>query len=214
MIKGGIQVSFNTFNDINEMHLDVLKEIGNIGSGNAASSLSKMLGKTVDIAIPEIGIAGYDEAYEKLGGVEAIMVGILLTLSGDINGMMMFLLPNQVACDLLNLLMGTSLKHYDEIDEMGFSAVGEMANIMSAAFVGAISDMTRLAIDISPPSSTIDMLGSIMSVPTIYFGQVGDMTMYIKNELEIAGKKTPANIIMLPDMPSLEKLMLSLGIEV
>lgn len=207
-------MGLKSFDDLNEMHIDVLREIGNIGSGNAASSLSQMLAQPVDIAIPEIGIAGYDEAYEKLGGAEAIMVGTFLTLLGDLSGMMMFLLPSEVACQLVNLLMFTDIKDYNEIDEMGFSAISEMANIMSASFVRAISEMTGLAIDISPPSSTADMLGAIMSVPAIYFSQIGDKLMYMKNELEISGKKTPANIIMLPDMESLEKLMTGLGIEI
>lgn len=207
-------MGLKSFNDINEMHIDFLREIGNIGSGNAASSLSQMLNQPVDIAIPEIGISDYDEAYEKLGGAETVMVGILLMLSGDINGMMMFLLPSEVACELLNLLMFTNIKDYDEIDEMGFSAICEMANIMSASFANAISEMTGLFINISPPSSTIDMLGSIMSVPTIYFAQISDKIMYMKNELEISGKKTPASIMLLPDMESLEKLMVSLGIEI
>lgn len=207
-------MALNSFEEINEMQLDVLREIGNIGSGNAAMSLSLMLKQPVDIAIPDVGISTYNDAYEKLGGAETVMVGILLTLSGDLHGMMMFLLPSEVACSLLNMLLFTDIKDYEEIDEMGFSAIGEMANIMSASFVQAIAEMTGLVIDISPPSSTIDMLGSIMSVPAIYFAELSDTIMYMKNELEIAGKKTPANIIMLPDMKSLEKLMTSLGIEV
>jgi chemotaxis protein CheC len=126
--------------------------------------------------------------------------------------MMMFLLPETVACNLVNMLMYTDIKSYTEINDIGFSAIGEMANIMSGSFIGAITEMTKLFIDISPPASTVDMLGSIMSVPAIYFGQMGDKLMYVKNELEISGKKTPANIMLLPDAESLEKLMASLGI--
>ena len=202
------------FSDINEMHIDVLREIANIGSGNAASSLSRMLNNPVDISIPDIGIRGFNEAYAALGGADAIMVGTLLMLSGGINGMMMFLLPVDVACDLVNLLMYTDIKSYNEIDEMGFSAINEISNIMSGSFVGAIADMTNLVIDISPPEARLDMLGSIMSVPSIYFAKISDTLLLIQNELEIAGKKTRATVLLLPDMPSLEKLMSNLGIDV
>jgi len=207
-------MGLKSFSDMNELHIDVLKEIANIGSGNAASALSRMLGHTVDISIPDIGIRGFNEAYEALGGVEAIMVGTLLMLSGGIDGMMMFLMPIEIVCDLVNMLMGTDIKSHEEIDEMGYSVIKEVSNIMSASFVSALADMTELLIDISPPEAALDMLGSIMSVPSIYFAKMSDTLLLIQNELEIEGKKTSASVLLLPDMPSLEKLMASLGIEI
>ena len=206
-------MGIKSLNDINEMHIDVLRELANIGSGNAASSLSRMLNHPVNVSIPYIGIKGFNEAYEVLGGADAIMVGTLLFLSEALQGMMMFLLPGEVACDLANMLMYTDLKSYKEIDEMGFSAINEISNIMSASFVGALADMSGLTIDISPPEATLDMLGSIMSVPSIYFAKMSDTLLLMQSELEIAGKKARTSILLLPDMPSLEKLMKSLGID-
>jgi len=207
-------MNFNSFSEINETHIDVLREIANIGSGNAASSLSRMLGVSVNISIPDIGICGFNEAAEALGGPETVMVGTLLMLSGDMSGMMMFLLPIEVVCDLVNMLMFTDIKSHEEIDEMGYSVINEVSNIMSASFVTAIADMTGIPIDISPPEAALDMLGSIMSVPSIYFAKMSDTLLLIQNELEIEGKKAKTSVLMLPDMPSLEKLMGSLGIEI
>ena len=206
-------MGIKSFSDINEMHIDVLREIANIGSGNAASSMSRMLDHPVNISIPYIGIKGFNEAYDALGGADAIMVGTLLFLSNALQGMMMFLLPVEVACDLVNMLMYTDIKGYNEIDEMGFSAINEISNILSASFVGAIADMSDLTIDISPPEATLDMLGSIMSVPSIYFAKMSDTLLLIQSELEISGRKTRTSVLLLPDMPSLEKLMRSLGID-
>lgn len=203
----------STLNDITELHLDVLREIANIGSGNAASSLSRMIGQTVDIQIPEISVKGFNEAIEALGGPETIMVGSLLFLTEGLNGMMMFLLPTDIVCDLVNMLMATDIKSHEEIDEMGYSVIQECSNIMSGGFVNAVAEMTDMVIDISPPQATCDMLGSIMSVPSIYFANIGDSILLMKNELEIAGKTTNANVLMLPDMDSLSKLMGSLGID-
>jgi len=206
-------MGFRSFDDINETHIDVLREIANIGSGNAASSLSRMLGHPVNISIPHIGILGFNEAYDALGGPEAIMVGTLLMLTEGMNGMMMFLMPIEVVCDLVNMLMFTDIKSHNEIDEMGYSVINEVSNIMSASFVTAIADMTDIPIDISPPEAALDMLGSIMSVPSIYFAKMSDTLLLIQNELEIDGKTTSASILMLPDIPSLEKMMTSLGID-
>ncbi|MCL2068653.1 MAG: chemotaxis protein CheC [Oscillospiraceae bacterium] len=205
-------MGIRSFSDLSEMHVSVLSEIGNIGSGNASTALSSMLDRPVNMSTPEVGIANYNEAYEKLGGAETVMAGLVLTLSNDMSGMIMFLVPCEVACELINILMYTELEDYTEIDEMGFSAMSEIANIMAGAFVNAIADMTGMVIDISPPSSTVDMLGAMMSLPASYFAEIGDLFMYIKNEIEISGKKTPANILLLPDMPSLDKLMAVLGI--
>ncbi|MCL2079233.1 MAG: chemotaxis protein CheC [Oscillospiraceae bacterium] len=199
--------------NINEIHLDVLREIANIGTGNAASSLSRMIGQPVNIQIPDISIKGFNEAIDALGGPEAIMAGTLLFLSEGLNGMIMFLLPVDVVCDLVNMLTASDINCREEIDEMGFSVISECSNIMSGAFVTAVSEMTDMVIDISPPQVTLDMLGSIMSVPSIYFADIGDSLLFMKNELEIEGKKTNANILLLPDMPSLSKLMGALGIE-
>ena len=207
-------MSIKSFDDINEIHIDVLREIANIGSGNAASALSRMLAQPVEIAIPNIKITGFNEACDFLGGPEAVMVGVLLMLSKSLQGMMMFLLPVDVVCDLVNILTGSDIKRQSDIDEMGFSAIREVANIMSGSFVGAISDMTSMPIDISPPEYTLDMLGSIMSVPSIYYAKISDTLLLIDNELEIAGNKTRASVMLLPDIPSLEKLMSSLGIDV
>jgi len=206
-------MGITSFNDINAMHIDVLREIANIGSGNAASSLSRMVGCPVNIAIPDISILGFNEAYAALGGADAIMMGTLLMLRDGLDGMMMFLLPIEVVCDLVNMLMFTDIKSHEEIDEMGYSVINEVSNIMSASYVTAISDMTDIVIDISPPEAALDMLGSIMSVPSIYFAKMSDSLLLIKNELEIDGKKASADVLLLPDMPSLEKLMVSLGIE-
>ena len=206
-------MSIKSFEDINAMHIDVLREIANIGSGNAASSLSRMIGHPVNISIPEIGILGFNEAYAALGGPEAIMVGTLLMLREGIDGMIMFLLPIEVVCDLVNMLMFSDIKSHEEIDEIGYSVINEVSNIMSASFVTAISDMTDIFIDISPPEAALDMLGSIMSVPSIYFAKMSDTLLLIQNELEIEGKKTRASVLLLPDMPSLDKLMKSLGID-
>ena len=207
-------MGISSFHEINDMHIDVLKEIANIGSGNAASSLSRMLGQSVNISIPDIAILGFNEACAALGGAEAVMVGTLLMLKDGLNGMMMFLLPIEVVCDLVNMLMFTDIKSHEEIDEIGYSVINEVSNIMSASFVTAIADMTDLPIDISPPEAALDMLGSIMSYPSIYFAKMSDTLLLIQNDLEIAGRKAHTSVLLMPDMESLTKLMASLGIDI
>ena len=114
------------------MHIDALREIGNIGSGNAASSLAMMLSDQIDILVPVVRILDYEQVMEELGGPEQMIVGLLLCLDGDVNGMIMFLLHQNFANTLLASLIGEA-DVGGTVDEMSYSALQEVANIMAAS---------------------------------------------------------------------------------
>ena len=206
-------MSLQNYEDLNNMHMDVLKEICNIGSGNAANSLSQMFGILIEIEIPGINILDINTAIEKLGGAETVKAGLLLPIATDLNGMIMFLFSEDFAGILIKTLMGTEITCLEEIDEMGLSMLNEVANIAAAAFVNSIASMTGLKIDIAPPSSTIDMVGAIMNVPAVYFANVSDKILLMENRFHCGGIKTNAHVLLIPDIESLEKLMRKLGVE-
>lgn len=206
-------MSLHSYEDLNDLHLDVLREIGNIGSGNAATSLSEMLTRPIDISVPTIRVLDYTEVVETLGGPETMIVGLLLSLGGDVSGMIMFLLHQDFAHMTLNSLLGENIQNFGEIDEMGYSAIQEVANIMAASYVNAISSMTGLAINISAPEMCIDMLGAILSVPAIHYANISDKIIFIEDEFNSENETAPSHILMIPDMDSLVKIMTNLGIE-
>lgn len=206
-------MALTDYNDLNDMHLDVLREIGNIGSGNAASSLSQMIGQAVYIDVPDVRILDSSQVIELMGGPETMIAGLMVCLTGDIEGMMMFLIDQQFASVLLQALMGIENTDFNDIDDMSKSAIQEMSNIMTASFVNAIADMTSLTIDITAPAICIDMLGAIMNVPATFFANMSDKILFIQNEFGSEDPKAPAHIIMMPDIESLKRLMGSLGIE-
>ncbi len=205
-------MALQTYDDLNDMHLDVLREIGNIGSGNAASALSTMLATSVNISVPTVRIMDYEEVVEKLGGPEQMIVGLLLKLEGDVQGMIMFLLHQNFANTLLAALLGEETP-LNQIDEIGYSALQEVANIMAASYVNAISAMTGLAINISVPAMCVDMLGAILSVPAIHYANISDKIIFIEDEFSGNDLHAPNHILMIPDVDSLEKIMTNLGIE-
>ena len=206
-------MALRKYEDLNDIHLDVLREIGNIGCGNAATSLSGMLEHPVYITVPKIRILDYTQVTEDLGGPETMIVGLLLQLGGDVTGMMMFLLHQGFAHMTLNALLGEDIQSFQEIDEMGYSAIKEVANIMAASYVNAISSMTGLTIQITPPDMTIDMLGSILSVPAIYYANISDKIIFIEDEFGSEDTKAPSHILMIPEVDSLGKIMTNLGID-
>lgn len=206
-------MALKNYDDLNDMQLDVLREIGNIGSGNAASSLAMMLSAKVDIDVPVVRILDYEEVIEQMGGAEQMIVGLLLSLEGDVTGMMMFLLHENFAKALLASLLGMDAPAVEEMDEMGYSAIQEVANVMAASYVNAIAEMTNFTINISPPDLCVDMLGAILSVPAIHYANISDKIIFIEDRFSGKNLDAPNHILMIPDVESLNKIMSSLGIE-
>lgn len=197
----------------NSMVIDVLREIGNIGAGNAATSLATMINKKVDMKVPVVSLLEFSEVPEILGGAENIVAGIFFKIEGDITGSIMFVLDQPSAFNLINLLMPIDAK---EFDEMTRSALMEIGNILSGAYISSLSALTNLNIKISVPAICVDMAGAILSVPAIEFGLVADQVMIIKNEFvdEITSEMVDGYFFLIPDFDSYDKLLGSLGVQI
>ena len=200
-----------TFNDMTNEYMDVLKEIGNIGAGNATTALASMLQQKVDMKVPKVDLMEFKEVGLFLGGEDSIMAGVYLLVEGDINGSMMFLSHKKAAKHMVNqLLMGMGHPEEDEFDEMELSALKELGNIMTGSYLNALSDLTRLKIFPSVPEIKIDMAGAILSAPAIEFATLGDKILMIQtnftDELDIDGY-----FILVPDLDSYDKIMKALG---
>ncbi len=213
-------MGLENYEGLNDMGLDALREIGNIGSGNAASALSCMLSHFVNIQVPKISILDYNEVAESFGGPESLMVGLLLSMNGDVNGMMMFLLQKDFAHMTINALLGSNLEDFSDVGDMELSAIKEVGNIMAASYINAIVTLTNLKINITVPDICIDMVGAILSVPAIHFANISDKIIFIENQFEAdsenseEGQQAASHVLMIPDVESLEKIMSSLGISI
>lgn len=206
---------FETFDKLNDMHIDALREIGNIGSGNAASALSTMLCCPVNISVPTVQVLDYNDAVEQMGGPEQMIVGSLISLEGDVQGMILFLLQKNFSSMMIKtLLCAEEAPEMESIDEMGYSVIQEVANIMAASYLNAIGSLTGLTIGMSTPSLCIDMLGAVLSVPAIYYANISDKIIYIQDEFSGHDFRAPSHILLIPDMDSLKNIMGKLGLEV
>ena len=199
-------------NNVDAMYYDVLREIGNIGAGNAATALATMIGTKVDMRVPKVELVEFSEMGEALGGEEQIMAGIYLAVEGDIDGSIMFLLGKVAARHLVDKLMGTGHKDDDaEFDEVELSALKEVGNIITGSYLNSLSMMTNLKLVPSIPFVAIDMAGAILSVPAIQFGMMGDKILLIENQF-FDEVKLSGYFIMLPDVDGYKKILSSLGI--
>lgn len=196
------------------MEYDVLREIGNIGAGNATTALSQMVNSKIDMKVPKVELLEFKELSDIVGGAESLVVGILLTLEGDIDGMMMFMMDKCSARHIVNLLMNFDLKEleFEDFSEMDLSALQEIGNIIAGAYLSSLSQLTNMTIMSSVPYLSIDMAGAILSVPAIEFGKVGDKALLIQSQFGEKEKEVNGYFILIPSMNSYEKIMSSLGL--
>ncbi len=197
--------------NLNNMMIDVLGEIANIGSGNAITALSSMLSKRVDMSVPQVRILEFNEVAAVLGGEEKLVVGIYLDLGEEVEGNIMFIIDIESAINLTNMLLGRKGNGV-ELDDMARSALSEVGNILASSYVNSLSALTGLRISVSVPSLAIDMAGAILSVPAIQFGYIADQVLFIETVFEEGNKTVKGNLFLLPDMDSFGKILSSLGV--
>lgn len=160
---------------------DILKEIANIGAGNAATSLANLVNQKIDMTVPEVKMPEFKNLPEILNGAETLIAGVLVNISGDINGMMMYLMDEESACTLVNILMNRNKHSFFEFEDLDFSTITEIGNILTSSYLTALSQLMNVKINQSIPYLSVDMAGAILSVPAIEFGKVGDTVLLIKS---------------------------------
>ncbi len=198
---------------VSDNYYDVLKEIGNIGAGNAMTALSQMLQCKVDMKVPQVRLLDFSEVGELMGGEEQIMAGVFLGVEGDITGSMMFMVEAESARHLIAKMTMGMLPPGSEFEEMGLSAMKELGNIITGAYLNSLSTMTNLSISPTPPALTVDMAGAILSVPAIQFGVYGDKILLIQSQFN-DDVQLDGYFIMIPDLESYAKILTALGLPV
>ncbi len=195
--------------NLDDMQYDVLKEIGNIGAGNATTALSQMLSLRMDMSVPNVALMEFKDISNFVGAEDELVVGILLGLEGDVDGMMMFLFDMNSARNLVNKLMCCDGNESYDFTEMELSALNEIGNIVAGSYLTALSTLTHMKIISTIPSMSIDMVGALLSVPATEYGKYGDKILLIQSkfgEHDVSGY-----FLLIPELESYEKILSSLG---
>jgi chemotaxis protein CheC len=199
---------------LNAMQLDVLQEIGNIGAGNAATSLSNMIGKTVNIEVPQVQIVDLSELYKVLDRPEDITAATVVGIKGDAPGKMLMIFSSSSAKKLISFLIGQEPEDLTSLDEMGQSVLKEIGNIMCSSYIIALSNFTSLFLESEVPLLVVDMLGAIIAETSIQFAEEYDDVIMIENLLSIPEEGNIKGFMMLfPEGESLNKMFSKLGIQ-
>ena len=205
-------MEIKNYNELSSLEIDTLREIGSIGTGTAATALSEMLNQRIRITLPEVRIRGYNEAIDWIGGPEAITAGVLVRISGQMNGIMLSVQPLEFVNLVLNSMLSEEIKDYEDLGEMERSALVEVGNIMISTFINALSDLAGITMEMTIPSLTVDMQGAILTVPMAEYGGQTDYLMTIGGNFVCNDKEVPCHLILSPDVRSLNFLLRKLGV--
>lgn len=205
-------MSIKNYEDINETELDLFKEIGSIGNGNAATALSGILNTKVVMKFPEVNILDFNEAMHYLGNPEDVVAAVLVEMSGEIQGMMLYILTEEFAQEILEKMLGQKKIDFLNMEELHISALNEIGNIMISSYINAMATLTNVNINLSVPQITMNMLGGILSLPMVQIGEHSDRIMMIIGGFTIDGKELKSNMLLFPDVESLNVLMQKLGV--
>lgn len=205
-------MKISSYEEMDMMQIDMIREIGSMGTGYAANSLSGFLNEKVRMTIPEVSILGFNDAMKKIGDPEEIVAAVLVEMSGEFKGIMLFILRMEFIRLIASRIMGEKVEGYCNMTPMMRSAMEEIGNIMISSYANAVSGLTGISIRLSVPEIAVNMLGGILSVPMAQLGLNSDKILMINGDFIIGDKKLDSKLMMLPDMNSLNVLMERLGV--
>lgn len=204
------------WDQIKAQQIDVLKEIGNIGAGNAATALAQLVKHSVDMNVPYVSVLSFDEVAEYLGGPEEVVASVFLKVEGDVPGNMYFFLKHHTAKQIIKKMLGQSSRSdKNEFEELEISVLQELGNILSGSYMSALSDLTRLNIQPSVPAFTIDMAGAILTCGLLEVGKTEDFALIIDTQFSNVDQvESPLSgqFVLLPNPESLPILFKALGV--
>lgn len=201
------------FHSLRDFQLDVLKEVGNIGAGNAATALSKLLDKPVDMAVPKVSLLPFEEVAELVGGAEQIVLAVFFRVEGEAPGNMFFIIEEQSAKRLLNQLLSIGTEQGEGYSEMEMSALCEIGNILAGSYLSSLADFTKLTMTPSVPGIAHDMAGAILSYGLMQYGEMGDSALLIETTFLEDRQSLEGHFFLIPDPGSFGKIFQSLGVE-
>jgi len=202
----------NPLNKLEAFKLDVLKEVGNIGAGNAATALSRLLDKPVDMRVPTVTIMPFEQVADKVGGFEQVVVAVYMRVDGDAPGNMFFLIQQEAAKKLLGSLLVTDEKDRALFSEMEYSALAEIGNILGGSYLSSLADFTRLSMLPTVPAIAVDMAGAILSYGLLQSGEMGDSALLIDTTFLEGGESFAGHFFFIPDPESFDKIFTALGV--
>ncbi|HKS06559.1 MAG TPA: chemotaxis protein CheC [Gemmatimonadaceae bacterium] len=203
------EVPIDDIRNLNPSQLDALREVANIGAGHAATALSQMTGSTILIAVPRLKVVPLEELSLEIGPPEEPVAAVLMAMLGDITGRTLLVFPRAVALRLASILTRRNFDLNTGLGALGESALKEAGNILSGAYLNALSEFMGMMLLNSPPDLAIDMSAAVLTSEELEFGMGGDYVFCVESEFVIQGssERLRGFFLLLPDPPSLRVIL-------
>jgi chemotaxis protein CheC len=194
---------------LNPQQLDALREVANIGAGHAATALSQMTGHTILISVPRLKVVAIEDMGLELGPPEEPVAAVLMAMLGDITGRTLLVFPKAVAARLGSILTRRTIDPGGELGPLGESALKEAGNIISGAYLNALSEFMGMMLLNSPPDLVVDMSAAILTSEELEFGTGGDYVFCVESEfvMQASAERLRGFFLLLPDPPSLRVIL-------
>jgi chemotaxis protein CheC len=194
--------------DLEPLHFDALREVANIGAGHAATALSQMIDRTIMISVPEVSVTPLEDVPGVIGDPEEVTAAVLMQMMGDLTGRTLLMFPSESADTLCDLLLRRPLGTTQTYGEMEESAIKEVGNILSSAYLNALSDFLGMMLVPSVPSMVVDYAAAVLTTTYLTFGSERDVVLCVETEFHFKDEKekVPAHFLLLPDMASLRAI--------
>jgi chemotaxis protein CheC len=189
-----------------EFQMSAIQELGNIGTGSAATALSQMVGQPTDIDPPLVDFVPIAEAAERVGPLEQEVFAVLTPVVGDVPAAILLVFPGEAAAALCGML------GCDWRDEMGQSALQEIGNILTASYLTAISSFTGLSVEPAPPLLAVDMLGAVVDGVLAMAVVDADRVLFLKTAIRIEDAYCDFGFLYVPESHSVDRLLGALGL--
>ena len=191
------------------LQLDALREVANIGAGHAATALSQMVGGTIMISVPRINIQRLEDVAPLVGDPEEPVAAVLLHILGDLSGRTLLVFPKSAALQLAELMLHRPSGSSAELGELEQSAIKEAGNILSSAYMNALSEFMGMLLLPSPPALAIDMSAAVLTTAYLQFGTDRDYVFCVESEfmLKDAEQRLRGFFLLLPDPASLQAIL-------
>ncbi len=198
--------------ELTPVQLDALREIGNVGAGNSATALSQIINHRIDMNVPQVSIVPITDVPDLVGGPDVMVAGVFLRVYGAAPSNILFLLPQESAFYLVDMILGKPHGDTKTLDFMDESALMEIGNILAGAYLNALFNLTKLSLLPSIPALAMDMAGAILSVVLIQLGQMGDHALVIETEFQADEDGIKGHFFLVPDPGSLDTILTAVGV--
>ncbi|HEX5973323.1 MAG TPA: chemotaxis protein CheC [Gemmatimonadaceae bacterium] len=191
------------------LQLDALREVANIGAGHAATALSQMINSTIMISVPTINVSRLEEVPPQVSAPEEPVAAVLMHMLGDLTGRTLLVFPKPTAVRLAELMLKRPHRSSADLGEMEQSAIKEAGNILSSAYMNALSDFMGMMLLPSPPSLAVDMSTAVLTTAYLQFGSDRDYVFCVESEFYMNDlhERLRGFFLLLPDVASLQAIL-------